>query len=100
MQPSGQSFSICSITQPLMVGFFAAFAVASLTGSDALGWVAAAVAGGAFALYQRARGGASCAVPGAASEGPAARPAVTPEQLRAAGDRAAAEATAPTGRGR
>ncbi|MCB0964982.1 MAG: hypothetical protein KDA98_17025 [Acidimicrobiales bacterium] len=90
-QSSGPSFSICSITQPLMVGFFAAFAVATLTGSDAIGWVAAVIAGGAFALFQRSRGGAACSVPGASTAAPA-EPAVTPEQLRAAGERARAEA--------
>ncbi|MCB0970758.1 MAG: hypothetical protein KDA97_04460 [Acidimicrobiales bacterium] len=88
---SGPSFNVCAVTQPLMVGMVAAIVVSSLTASDALGWVAAVVAGVGFALFQRSRGGASCAMPGATDARPA-EPAVTPEQLRAAGARARAEA--------
>lgn len=55
---------MCSVTRTLVPAFFVAFAVASLTANDALGWAAAAVTAIALVASRRIRGTeATCALP-------------------------------------
>jgi hypothetical protein len=58
---------MCSASRYLLVAWVAGLAVTTLTGSDTLGWAAAAVAVGiAYVLARRAPGrfgGGSCALP-------------------------------------
>ncbi|MEZ5138603.1 MAG: hypothetical protein R2711_07480 [Acidimicrobiales bacterium] len=63
-----RSFNLCGWTSVLVPTFFAGFAVASLAGSDAIGWVAAIVVAVAVAAFQaRSATRASCALPPASS---------------------------------
>ncbi|HRW39387.1 MAG: hypothetical protein KDB04_02945 [Acidimicrobiales bacterium] len=59
-----RSFNLCGWTSVLVPAFFVGFAVASLAGSDAIGWLAALATGLAVAASQARSGArASCAVP-------------------------------------
>lgn len=60
----GPNLNVCGVTRTLVPAFFVAFAVASLTASDALGWAAAAVTAIAIVASRRIRGAeATCALP-------------------------------------
>lgn len=73
--------NLCGWTSVLVPAFFLGFAVASATGSDPIGWLAALIAGAAIAAYQaRSARAASCPLP-QASQGPA-RSADEPEPTR------------------
>jgi hypothetical protein len=48
--------NLCGTTRLLVIGFLIGIAVAGLTGSDALGWLAGLAGGGALWLVQRRLG--------------------------------------------
>lgn len=64
MSRSLPRINVCGITRLLVPAYFAAVGVSLLTGSDALGLVAAIITAAAIALVQRARGTTvTCALP-------------------------------------
>lgn len=59
-----RSLNLCGWTSVLVPAFFSGFAVASLVGSDAAGWVAAVIVGVAVAAYQaRSASASACPIP-------------------------------------
>lgn len=48
--------NLCGTTRLVVIGFLVGIAVAGLTGSDALGWLAGLAAGGVLWLVQRRLG--------------------------------------------
>lgn len=60
-RPSLANVNVCGLTRLLVPAFFVAIAVSSATGSDAYGWVAAAITALVIAGVGRLRGTtASC----------------------------------------
>lgn len=60
--------NFCGWTSVLVPAFFAGFAVASLAGSDLVGWIAAVIVGVAVAAYQaRSSTASTCSLPQAPS---------------------------------
>jgi hypothetical protein len=66
---AGRPIDVCGFTQLLVPAFVVAFAVSTLTASDALGWASAAVTALALAIARKVRGTTSaCALPAAPRE--------------------------------
>jgi hypothetical protein len=57
------SINLCGWTSVLVPAFFMGFAVASATGSDPIGWLAALIVGAAIAGYQARANRAPCPLP-------------------------------------
>jgi mannose/fructose/N-acetylgalactosamine-specific phosphotransferase system component IIC len=59
-----RGFNLCGWTSVIVPAFFVGFAVATVAGSDVVGWIAALVVGVAIAAYQvRSGRSATCALP-------------------------------------
>lgn len=97
MKRSVPRFNLCGVTRLLVPAYFAAIGVSLLTGSDALGLVAAIATAATIALVQRARGTTvTCALPAAhPARRPATEPATEPAQTAETGDPARPAQAAP-----